>query len=417
MPSDRGASRRPSPAPVRTLPALIDTAGPQQFFCPCPRGLEPVLLDELNALGAASCAATDGGVAFSGPFELCYAANLHSRIASRVLWRVAHGAYRDERDVYELVRGVGWESCFEVHRTIRVNVSATASPLKSLDFIALRIKDAVCDRFRDLTGARPSIDTAAPDVRIHAYFDASTVSLYLDTSGEPLFKRGLRMAGGEAPLRENLAAGILRLAGWSPERALLDPMCGAGTFLIEAAEMALRRAPGSRRRFGFEKLRAFESARWSAMLAQARAEELPEQPLEIRGSDLYGAALGIARANLEKAALSQTISLKQANVLELTPPGTSGTVVTNPPYGVRLGEQDELARFYPRLGDALKQRFSGWNVCIFTADLRLPKLIGLRPKRRIPLFYGALECRLYEFEMVAGSARRRPPEESGPTPG
>ena len=408
MSSDHGAARRPSrAAPAPSGAGAAGTSGPQHFFSPCPRGLEAVLQEELSALRASEVRPTDGGVAFSGPFELCYQANLYSRIASRVLWRVKQAAYRSERDVYDLVHGLPWEAWFDVERTLRVNVSATASPLKSLDFITLRIKDAVCDRFRDLTGARPSVDTAAPDVRVHAYFDASSVSMYLDTSGDPLFKRGLRVAGGEAPLRENLAAGILRLSGWTPDRPLLDPMCGGGTFLIEAADIALRRAPGSRRGFGFEKLRAFAPARWSALLAQAREAELPVQPLEIHGSDLYGEALKIARTNLAHAGLESAVALKQANLLELTPPRKPGIVVTNPPYGVRIGEQEELARFYPLLGDALKQRFAGWNVCIFTADMRLPKLIGLKPKRRVPLFNGALECRLYEFEMVAGTARRR----------
>ena len=400
--------RRPAASPRARPPAgTIDTSGTQHFFAPCPRGLEPVLRDELVALGAAAVSAVDGGVAFSGDFQACYRVNLHSRIASRVLWRVAHGRYRDERDVYDLAQGVCWERCFDVGCTLRVNVSASASPLKSLDFITLRIKDAVCDRFRDATGARPSVDTAAPDVRVHAWFDATQVTLYLDTSGEPLFKRGLRTAAGEAPLRENLAAGILRLSGWTPELPLIDPMCGGGTFLLEAAQIALRRAPGSRRSFGFEKLRPFERAGWSALLEQARAAELPAQPLPILGSDRYGTALELARGNLEHAGLAQAVRLKQADVLEFTPPAPPGIVVTNPPYGVRIGEQDELARFYPRLGDALKQRFAGWKVCIFTADLRLPRLIGLRPGRRLPLFNGALECRLYQFEMVAGTARRR----------
>jgi len=421
MPNDRGGSRGPIRAsPARPRATEFDISGDQSFFCPCPRGLEPVLLEELRELGALSPAPTDGGVGFAGPFELCYRVNLHSRIASRVLWRVAQAGYRSEREVYDLAHAVRWESCFDVGHTIRVNVSATASPLKSLDFITLRLKDAVCDRFRDVTGSRPSVDTAAPDVRIHAYFDATAVSLYLDTSGDPLFKRGSRAMTGEAPLRENLAAGILRLSGWSPERALLDPMCGGGTFLIEAAETALRRAPGSRRTFAFEKLRTFDRQRWSALLHQAREAELPLQPLPIHGSDLYGEALKLARANLDRAGLAQCVQLKQANVLELTPPRPPGTLVTNPPYGVRLGEQEEIARFYPRLGDALKQRFAGWSVCIFTADLRLPKLIGLKPRRRVPLFNGALECRLYEFEMVAGTARRRRPGEPAPgdaTPG
>jgi putative N6-adenine-specific DNA methylase len=377
------------------------------YFCPCPRGLEQVLQEELGALGARDAVAADGGVAASGPLDLCYRINLYSRIASRVLWRVAQAPYRNEEDVYSAVKALQWPVYFSPERTIRVNVSATGSPLRSLDFITLRIKDAACDRFRADTGRRPSVDTAHPDVRIHAYFDASTVTLYLDTSGEPLFKRGLRVASGAAPLRENLAAGILRLAGWAPQVPLLDPMCGGGTFLLEAAEIALRRAPGSRRAFAFEQLAIHQPRRWQALRDEARASELPAVRLPIHGSDLYGEALKLARENVVNAGLQEVVTLKQANVLELTPAQRGGVLVTNPPYGVRMGEQEEMARFYPRLGDTLKARFAGWRACIFTADMRLPKLIGLKPSRRIPLYNGSLECRLYVFEMVAGSARGR----------
>ena len=388
-----------------------------RFFCPCPRGLEPVLAEELTALGAVDVVPVEGGVSAGGTFDLCYRINLHSRIASRVLWRVGQAAYRNEEDVYRTVRGLDWRRWFGPERTIRVNVAATGSPLRSLDFITLRIKDAVCDRFRADTGKRPSVDTAEPDVRIHAYLDASNVTLYLDTSGEPLFKRGLRVAGGVAPLRENLAAGILRLAGWVPGTALLDPMCGSGTFLIEAAEMALQRAPGSRRSFGFEKLAIHAPAQWTALLEAARAQERAATALPIHGSDLYGDVLKIARQNLAHAGLQEAVTLKQANALELTPPPGGGVLVTNPPYGVRIGEQEELAQLYPKLGDALKARFAGWRACIFTGDMRLPKLIGLKPSRRIPLFNGALECRLYVFEVVAGSARRlSEPKALGPRP-
>jgi putative N6-adenine-specific DNA methylase len=382
----------------------------QHFFCPCPRGLEEVLERELLALGAQACERTDGGVGARGPFELCYRLNLGSRIASRVLWRVARAPYRNEADVYAAVHALDWPSHFPPERTIRVNVAATGAPLRSLEFITLRIKDAVCDRFRADTGRRPTVDTANPDVRIHAYFDAASVSVYLDTSGEPLFKRGLRAAGGEAPLRENLAAGILQLAQWVPQLPLLDPMCGGGTFLVEAAQVALNRAPGSRRAFGFEKLNACQPARWKTLLEEARAAERVPGKLRIYGSDLYGEALKLARENLAHAGLEQSVMLKQANVLEMPPPDSAGVLVTNPPYGVRLGEQEALARLYPKLGDALKARYAGWRACIFTADLRLPKLIGLKPSHRIPLFNGALECRLYVFEMVAGSARRKAPD-------
>jgi putative N6-adenine-specific DNA methylase len=379
------------------------------FFCPCPRGLEHVLEAELLSLGAAQPERAEGGVGVSGPFALCYRLNLHSRIASRVLWRVAQVRYRNENDVYAAVKALDWGRYFGSERSIRINVAATQAPLRSLDFITLRIKDAVCDRFRADTGRRPSVDTADPDVRIHAFFDATTLTLYLDTSGEPLFKRGLRTAGGQAPLRENLAAGILSLSGWTPGTPLLDPMCGGGTFLLEAAEIALRRAPGTRRTFGFERLRTYDAARWEALREEARQAELPTENAQIYGSDLYGDALKVARENLQRAGLLDAVTLKQVNVLELTPPRAPGVLVTNPPYGVRMGEQDELAALYPRLGDALKVRFAGWRACIFTADQRLPKLIGLKAARRIPLYNGALECRLYVFEMVAGSARRKAP--------
>ena len=389
------------------MPVSSVTA-PQSFFCPCPRGLEAVLQSELARLGASTLEPVDGGVGFRGPFSLCYRVNLESRIASRVLWQIQHAPYSSEDDVYRAATGLDWQRWFAPERSIRVNVSAVGSPLRSLDFITLRIKDAVCDKFRSQTGRRPSVDTADPDVRIHAFFDERSFTLYLDTSGEPLFKRGMRKASGEAPLRENLAAGILNLSGWQPGMPLLDPMCGGGTLLLEAAEMALRRPAGAGRSFGFEKLAVFDSALWESIRAEAQRAEQPVRALELFGSDLYGSQLDLARSNLRAAGLEPAVHLKQANVLELSPSGAPGVLVTNPPYGVRLGEQQDLAAFYPKLGDALKQRFAGWRACIFTADLRLPKLIGLKPARRIPLYNGALECRLYIFEVVSGSMRRVP---------
>lgn len=379
----------------------------ERLFCPCPRGLEGVLQAELAALGAGALRATDGGVALEGDLALCYRANLQSRIASRVLRQVLCTEYRTEEDVYRATHALPWHTWFEPRLTIRVNVSAIASPLRSLEFITLRIKDAVCDAFRAHTGRRPSVDTADPDVRIHAFFDSHSVTLYLDTSGAPLFKRGLHRAGGEAPLRENLAAGILSLSGWTPGATLLDPMCGSGTLLLEAGDMALGRAAGWRRRFAFEKLAGFDAALWGQIRAQAEREQRAAEPLPIFGSDLRGSVLQLARDNLAAAGLDGAVQLKQANLLELSPPAApSGVLVTNPPYGVRLGEQQALAGFYPKLGDVLKQRFTGWRAGILTADLRLPRLIGLKPARRIPLFNGALECRLYVFELVAGSLRR-----------
>ena len=381
----------------------------ERFFAPCPRGLEPLLAQELTALGGTESTTVDGGVHFRGTLATAWRANLESRLASRVLWRVGQARYRNEEDVYRIALGLPWPRWFDVAQTLRVNLTATKSPLKSLDFATLRVKDAVCDAFRRETGARPSVDTRAPDVRVHAYLDATTVTLYLDLSGEPLFKRGWRVATGEAPLRENLAAGIVRLSGWDGAEPLLDPLCGSGTLVIEAALIALDIAPGSRRSFGFEKLKNFDRAAWDAIKAAAQAREKPRATLPIFGSDLYGDELKNARANLAAAGLDGVVTFKQANALEMPAPAAAGVIVTNPPYGVRLGSAEELAAFYPQLGDALKKKYSGWRAYILSGDMALPKLIRLAATKRTVLYNGALECRLFEFKMVAGSARKPKP--------
>jgi putative N6-adenine-specific DNA methylase len=378
------------------------------FFATCPRGLEEVLARELASCGASDTRQVGGGVHFEGELAACYRANLHSRIASRILWRVAEAPYANEHDIYEAARRVPWPERFHAGRTIRVHVAAIRSPLKSLDFVTLRVKDAVCDRFRADTGGRPDVDTRAPAVRVHAFLDARTVTFYLDTSGEPLWKRGWRGRTGEAPIRENLAAGIIALTGWQPGEPFLDPMCGSGTFLIEAAGIALGLAPGSQRAFSFEKLTGFDANLWRRLRDEARAQEKPRGALPIYGSDLHGTALAQAREAIEGAGLTGVVQLKQANVLELSPPAPAGVLVANPPYGVRLGEDKALEAFYPKLGDALKTRFAGWRCYFFTADAaRFAKLVGLKASKRIPLYNGPLKCRLLEYRIVAGSMRRK----------
>lgn len=377
------------------------------FFASCPTGLEGVLLEELVGLGAERPHATRGGVSFRGALELCYRINLESRIASRVLWRVFQGPYRSERDVQEAAHELAWPDWFEASRTIKVRVSARSCPLKSLDFVTLKIKDGICDKFRATAGRRPTVETRRPDIRIEAFLDAARLTLYLDTSGEALFKRGYRTGPVEAPLRENLAAGLVRLAGWTPDRPLLDPLCGGGTILIEAAQMARRVAPGLGRAFAFETLSWFERQSWDRYVQMSRAAACPDVPLRIYGSDRDGTVLRQARESLAAAGLTETIELGQADVLDLAPPAPAGVLISNPPYGVRMGEQEALADFYGRFGSVLKQRFAGWRVYLLTANLRLPSLLRLAESRRVPLFNGPLECRLMEFQMVAGSMRRR----------
>ena len=376
-----------------------------KLFAPCPRGLEDPLAAELAGFGARAVQTVAGGVAFDGDTRAIYRANLESRIATRVLLRLFTVPYRSEEDIYRASYELDWPQRFDVARSIRVYLTAQRCPLKSLDFLTLRIKDAVCDRFRSAVGSRPNVDTRAPEVRIHAFLDATHFTLYLDTSGEPLFKRGARAAQGEAPIKENLAAGILKLTGWQPGTALLDPMCGGGTFLVEAAQIALDIAPGIARSFGFEKLKSFDAALWNGLRAEAGARRKPVVPLPIYGSELYGDTLKLAHTNLQAAGLAEAVQLKQANALEISAPADTGVLVTNPPYGERMGEQQELAQFYPKFGDALKQKFAGWNCYILSADMNLPKLIKLQVSKRTPLFNGALECRLFEYKIVAGSMR------------
>ncbi|MHA7237740.1 THUMP domain-containing class I SAM-dependent RNA methyltransferase, partial [Burkholderia pseudomallei] len=385
-----------------------------------------------------------GGVHFRGAWAAGMAANLHSRIASRVLLKIAHRPYRNEQDVYALALEQPWERWFASTQTLRVDITAIKSPLKSLEFATLRVKDAICDRLREKTGARPSIDTAQPDVRVFAFLTAGDCTLYLDTSGEPLFKRGWRLDKGAAPLRENLAAGILRLAGWTPGTPLYDPMCGSGTFVAEAAQIALGVAPGVERRFGFEKLKQYDITAWQTLKVAAmdakRAARGKRDDLLIFGSDISGDMLEKARANLERAGVP-SLWLKQIDARNMTPPAAApGVIVTNPPYGERIEVRgrgprgdvretgknrggDEAFRrthadspdseFFRALGDALKQRFAGWQAFMLSSDRTLPGQLRLRESAKTPLFNGALECRLFRFDLIAGSIRQRPAAADG----
>jgi putative N6-adenine-specific DNA methylase len=240
---------------------------------------------------------------------------------------------------------------------------------------------------------------------VHGFITKDDCTLYLDTSGTPLYQRGFRQKTVEAPLKENLAAGILRLSGWQPGVPLLDPMCGSGTFLLEAAQMALGVAPGAGRPFAFQRLRHFDARAWQRLLDAARAGEAAAVAAGIFGSDLSPVAVRAALANLDRAGLLPAVTLATGDLLEIKAPAERGIMVSNPPYGERVSDQEELAAFYPQLGSALKRRFAGWNCFLISADTRLPKMLRLTPSKKTPLYNGALDCRLYEFRMVAGSNR------------
>ena len=377
-----------------------------QFFATCPRGLEALLVEELSAQHALKIVATDGGVSFEGNLETMYRVNLHSRIATRIMSRVAQGHYSTEEDIYNATFKLNWPSWFKVSQTIRVKVTGVKCPLKSLDFVTLRIKDAVCDRFREEGALRPSVSVRDPDVRIHAYLTENQYQLYLDTSGAPLYQRGFRDVSVIAPLRENLAAGIIMLSSWVPGKPFLDPMCGSGTFLIEAAMMAVNQPPGLKRTFGFQKLTSFDENLWKKIETEAIHNMKPIEFLDIYGSDIDLRSVRVARHNLKVAGLEEAAKVMQSDFIKLEPPASEGTLVTNPPYGQRIGEDEDLKEVYPVWAKHMKESFGGWDTYFLTADLEMPKDMRLKPTKKTPLYNGALECRLFEIKMVSGSNRK-----------
>jgi putative N6-adenine-specific DNA methylase len=375
------------------------------FFVTTPRGLEPVLQAELERQGVEVSEVIDGGIRVKGDWSDCYRINLHSRVAGKVLWQVGQGRFRDEADIYQQALKLPWNNWFDVNRSIKIRHSSKNTRLKSPRFTVLKLKDAICDVFRKRSGGRPNVAMDDPDIQVNLYLEREQYWIYIDTSGDALFKRGWRTERVTAPIRENLAAGILELCQWDSNTPLFDPMCGGGTFIIEAALKALDIAPGSRRHFAFEKLKTFQPDTWQAMKAEAQAQEKDKTLLNILGRDKDTRALSAARSHLRNAGLAKAVQVEKGEILTATPPPQKGLLIINPPYGTRLEDQQTMQRFYPRLGDCLKQNYSGWQVAIITADLSLPKFLRLKPKRKIPLFNGALESRLFLFDMVAGSMR------------
>jgi putative N6-adenine-specific DNA methylase len=421
--ANRGsAPREPTPRPASAPKALPLRDGAQterasalvldteifHIFAPCPTGLEEALAAELSALGYAQVQATRAGCHFVADWWGVQRANLYSRLATRILVRLGQAPVQREDDILELAQSIGWERWFGAEHTLRVDTSAVKSPMQSLQYCNLRAKDGICDRLRDLEGARPSIDTVRPDARVHLFLSHDTGTMYLDTSGESLFKRGWRLDKGDAPLRENLAAGLLALSGWDPEAALLDPFCGSGTILIEAAWIALGVPPGITRPFGFERLRDHDPHRWEDLKDEARSRILPELASPLIGIDANPDAIEAARRNAERAYLTEdTIQFELGDARDAVAPAPNGWIVTNPPYGERLEEED--VEFWREWSTCLKKEFAGWQVNVITSDHDLPKHLRLKAERRTPIFNGALDCRLFSFELVANSYRDKPP--------
>lgn len=371
----------------------------------CPRGLEVVLSTEVIEITNKKPIADKGFVRLqNASWADVYRLNLYSRTASRVLCEVAQGKAVQEDEVYRLAKSVNWPQWFSAEQSIKVRIEGKGAQVRSLNFVALKVKDAICDVFRDACGSRPSVDKNQPDIQIYTFLSHSQAFIYLDTSGAPLFKRGYRTESGEAPLRENLAAGLLLLAGYQENMPFYDPMCGSGTLAIEAAWIAARRAPGLLRHFAFEHFKNFQAALWQEICTEAKAKiRLPEVP--ISATDKDAVAIKTALRNAQNAHMDDIIRFNRTDMADARPNGENGLLLSNPPYGVRLGEMTALQAEYPLWSGCLKKYFAGWQVGFISADTTLVKHLRLSPKRKIVLYNGALETRLYLFDMVAGSNR------------
>jgi putative N6-adenine-specific DNA methylase len=411
-----------------------------QLFLPCAAGVEDYLAPEvlrITGLPPGCVTRQRGGVAVRTSLAQAMLLNLYSRLAQRVLVLLSYTEYRSEQDLYRAASEVAWERWFTPRESIKVEVTAQHSPLTSLNFAALKIKDAVCDRFRVTAGGvRPDVNTQWPDVRIYTHLTTDSCSLYIDTSGEPLFKRGWREDKGDAPLKETLAAAMLAASGWMVGEddllPLYDPCCGSGTIAIEAAQMACNIAAGSRRRFAFEKYVPFRRAEWEAMkqeALQAEVQRAPDQHPIIFGSDVSHRMVDFAQRNAQRAGVADVIEFRGGDALQRMPPVSGpGVIVMNPPYGDRievagvagasaqegrfgareLPQLEDGGEFFSQLATHWKKNYAGWTAWVLTPDLKLPGKMRLKESRRVPMWNGPIECRLFRFDMVKGKMATEP---------
>ncbi len=396
------------PAAASLFSNIFFMSNDSTFFATAPKGIEPLLADELRALGAHTVKEVRAGVSFEGTLALAYRVCLWSRTANRVLLPLARFEAPSPEALYEGVRFIDWAEHMAPDGRLAVDFTTSASQITHSHFGALKVKDAIVDQFRDACGVRPSVDVERPDLRINVYLRRDEATVGIDLSGDSLHRRGYRLEGAAAPLKENLAAAILLRASWpsiaEAGGALIDPMCGSGTFPIEAALIAADSAPGLfRDYFGFLGWKGHDAALWEQLIAEARERReagLARIPL-IAGYDADPAAVRVARENLRRAGLGERIRIERGELARLERPVgyETGLVVVNPPYGERLGDQKSLAPLYASLGDILKQRFVGWKAAVFTGNPGLAKGMGLRAKRTHTLYNGPIECRLLRFDV------------------
>jgi putative N6-adenine-specific DNA methylase len=381
------------------LPEEQQVTVKQNYFATCARGIESVLTAELRGLGALEVQPGRGGVHFSGDPSLLYQANLWLRTAIRVLWPVLEAHVESPEELYDAVRTIDWQRFLTPEHTLAVDSNVRDSRITHSKYAALKVKDAICDQFVERCGRRPSVNVEEPMVglNLHIYRDQAVLSL--DSSGESLHKRGYRPILTKAPLNEALAAALVLMSGWDGITPFADPLCGSGTLPIEATWKAIRRPPGlTRRRFGFQGWMDFDVALWSELRDTARRGVLKQLPAPIVGSDIRNDAIAFSIKNAKAAGVGHLVRFAPKDVRDFHPPAQiPGTIICNPPYGERLGEEKDLAPLYRTLGEVLRTRCQGWNVLVLTGNARLAKFIDLQPAEEFSLFNGKIPCRFIKY--------------------
>jgi putative N6-adenine-specific DNA methylase len=371
-----------------------------RYFATCARGLEPVLVGELRRLGASDVEPGRGGVSFAGNKALLYKANLWLRTAIRVLMPILEAPVTSPDELYDAVQSLDWSQYLTPDHTLAVDCNVRDSHITHSKYAALRTKDAICDQFLERCGRRPSVDVEQPMVglNLHIYRDSAVLSL--ESSGDSLHKRGYRPILTKAPLNEALAAALVLLSGWHEETPFVVPLCGSGTLPIEASWIALRRPPGlTRKRFGFQGWMDFDRELWNDLRDHARRGVRKQLPAPILGNDVRGDAVAFSIKNARAAGVGHLLHFDRKDVRDFRPPpGPPGSLVCNPPYGERIGEEKELRALYETLGKVFREHCQGWTLCVFTGNAALAKHLGMAPLDQVPLFNGKIPCRLLKFE-------------------
>ena len=375
--------------------------GKERFVAKTYAGLEQILKEELEQLGAENCKIGTRAVEFEGDMSMLYRANYFCRFALRILWQVHQFTFRDNNQFYEEIYKFPAERIMSVRNTLAFNATMSGNMFKTPLYAALLAKDAVCDRFREKFDERPSVNKENPDIQFNVHIFNNNAALYLDASGESLHKRGYRVSSHPAQISEVVAAAMVKLSGWKHDCDLIDPMCGSGTILIEAAMAALNIPAGFyREKYGFFNWKNFERKLWEKIVNEADIKD--DVPVNFYGSDISTRFIGMAKANVYEARLSDFIQLKRCAMSESAPKRTPAYLIFNPPYGERL-DMEDIEDFYKQIGDSLKQKYAGCTAFLISSNMEAVKKIGLHPSKKTTLYNGALECKFLRYDLYAGS--------------